>query len=77
MNRRDLLKAFATAPALAAVKSVEILRPQPDDTIVITASFTLSEFDRAYIIDVAKEAFRHNRIVVLDSDMGIKIVRKE
>lgn len=77
MNRRDLLKSLAGVAALPMVKSVEVLRVQPEDTIVITCQAPLSAAAAERLREMWLRAMpSHQRVVVLDGGLDLKVVRK-
>lgn len=79
MNRRDLLRSIAgvaALPALPAVKSAEVLRLNPEDTLVITTKDDLDVEDEARLFRTFQQYFPNQRVLVLSHGLDVKVVRR-
>lgn len=79
ITRRDVLKLLGVTAALPAVKSVEQLKLEPDDCIVITYDELLSDANVKVIrqsFEACGERFKNVPIIILDKGMDIKVLRK-
>jgi hypothetical protein len=80
MNRRDLLKLFGAtplAPMLPMVKGIEVARVASEDVIVLKAAVPISQETAGRLKAHLDQVFPGVKAIVLDSDLDMKIVRKE
>lgn len=74
LNRRELLQAIA---ALPAIKSIEVAKLDPKDTVIVSAMGRLSQTEMENIQVGLNAVWPNNRIIVLDDGMSIKVVRQD
>lgn len=78
MFRRDFFRGLfggAAALELPEVKSVEILRLEPDDTIVVTLEGCAHAEQMNLVKNLMESKFPGQRILVKDSSIDISIIR--
>jgi len=79
VKRREILKTLGLTAAFPAVKTIETLRVEPGDTIVLTYPGRLSSESAARIIQMFKEClggrFRHVPVIVLEEGMGMRVLK--
>jgi len=70
MNRRDIFKLFGGVTALPAVKAVETLRLEPNDTLVLKFDLYLTTRDR--ISESMKKKFPNRKVLILEMALTFK-----
>ncbi|MFA5457519.1 MAG: hypothetical protein WC261_07830 [Synergistaceae bacterium] len=76
MNRRDLLKIFTASAAVSSI-AVESLAYEKNDVIVLInkSAFPLNKEQSAQFIESAKAAFKHDRVVFINSHVDIATIK--